>query len=327
MQEPALIEGKDFYINDEGLWVFTKEYHLRRGYCCGSGCRHCPYGHENVKNESSAANDVPGKSIVSTDQMGHVLTIHSSPKRIISLVPSQTELLFDLGLDNEIVGITKFCVHPSAKTKEKEKIGGTKKFNLEKIHALQPDLVIGNKEENYAEGITELQQHYPVWMSDILTLEDACAMIREVARITDRHDAGNKMADEIFQRFKNYIPPANKLRAAYFIWREPYMVAAGGTFIDDMLKRFGVNNIFGQYDRYPAVSIELVKEQNPELIILSSEPYPFKEKHIEEFREFFPSAKVIIVNAEYFSWYGSRLLKSVEYFDEICTQAGIRFSK
>lgn len=138
----SLVEGEDYYINDQGLWVFTEAYHIKRGYCCGNGCRHCPYG---FKKETGVTSE---NVIRSNDQMGNELTISFPPKKIVSLVPSQTELLFDLGLHEEICGITKFCIHPEEKTKAIEKIGGTKKFNLEKIIALQPDLIIGNKEEN-----------------------------------------------------------------------------------------------------------------------------------------------------------------------------------
>ncbi|MGB3078433.1 MAG: helical backbone metal receptor, partial [Saprospiraceae bacterium] len=279
---PELVEGTDYYINDQGLWVFTAEYHLARGYCCGSGCLHCPYTSERVS-----------QSIQSTDQMGNELSVPFPPKRIISLVPSQTELLFDLGLKDVIIGVTKFCVHPLSETKTKEKIGGTKKFNIDKISALQPDLIIGNKEENYPEGIQTLQEHFPVWMSDIHTLSDACSMIREVGKITNRMQIGNDIADEIIKSFESFVPLNSQLRAAYFIWSEPYMVAAGDTFIDELMKKFGVTNVFGHMTRYLEVSLETVIDLQPELIFLSSEPYPFNEKHMEAFQKLLPSSKVM----------------------------------
>ena len=307
----SLVEGEDYYINDQGLWVFTEVYHLKRGYCCGSGCLHCPYG---FRKETGFTNE---NVISSIDQMGNKLTIPFPPKRIVSLVPSQTELLFDLGLENEISGITKFCIHPEEKTKGKEKIGGTKKFNLEKIMALQPDLIIGNKEENYPEGIQALQQDYPVWMSDILTLHDALSMIREVSRVTNRAEAGQAIADEIVNRFNAYVSMQGNLRVAYFIWREPYMVAGRDTFIDEMLRKFGVQNVFAHLSRYPEVSLEAVIEAQPDLIFFSSEPYPFKEKHFGDFRELLPSTKALVVDGQYFSWYGSRLLEVPGYFNSL----------
>ncbi|HZV71131.1 MAG TPA: helical backbone metal receptor [Saprospiraceae bacterium] len=313
---PELIEGKDYYINEQDLFVFTADYHLARGYCCQSGCLHCPYGFKRDKVGLTDVNPT-NNLLLSTDQMGNEVSIPFPPKRIISLVPSQTELLFDLGLETEIIGATKFCIHPSSKTRSKEKIGGTKKFNLDKIQALQPDLIIGNKEENYPEGIQSLQQDYPVWMSDILTLSDACAMIREVGRITNRMQAGNVMVEEIINRFDAYLPLNNQLRAAYFIWREPYMVAGSETFIHEMMTRFGVTNVFGHKTRYPEVSMDEVIDLKPQLIFLSSEPYPFHEKHVDEFKEIFPSAKVIIIDGQFFSWYGSRLLMTPGYFEEL----------
>ena len=307
----SLVEGEDYYINDQGLWVFTEAYHIKRGYCCGSGCRHCPYG---FRTKSEITSD---SMMLSKDQMGNEWTIPFPPKKIISLVPSQTELLFDLGLDNEIIGITKFCIRPEEKTKAIEKIGGTKKFNLEKIMALKPDLIIGNKEENYPEGIQTLQQNCTVWMSDIYTFEDAISMIREVSRITNRVEVGQAMAEEIMKRFNAYKPMQGNLRVAYLIWQDPYMVAARETFIDEMLRRFGLTNAFAHLTRYPVVSLEMMIEAKPDLIFLSSEPFPFKEKHILDFTELLPSSKALIVDGQYFSWYGSRLLETPGYFSSL----------
>ncbi|WP_342626401.1 helical backbone metal receptor [Belliella baltica] len=112
-----------------------------------------------------------------TDQLKRKVTIAESPKRIISLVPSQTELLVDLGLGDRIVGVTKFCVHPEGFKEKKQIIGGTKNFHFDKIDQLEPDLIIGNKEENYQEGIEKLAEKYPVWMSDIFDLSDAMEIL------------------------------------------------------------------------------------------------------------------------------------------------------
>ena len=118
--------------------------------------------------------------MIFTDQLGRKLILEKIPQRIISLVPSQTELLFDLGLEEEVVGITKFCIHPDSWFHSKTRIGGTKQFDFEKIKSLQPDLIIGNKEENDKEQIEELMKNFTVWMSDIKTLADACKMICEI---------------------------------------------------------------------------------------------------------------------------------------------------
>jgi ABC-type Fe3+-hydroxamate transport system substrate-binding protein len=254
------------------------------------------------------------------DQMGQVVTVPLHPLRIISLVPSQTELLFDLGLDDEIVGVTRFCIHPWGKVSQKVRIGGTKKFDIEKIKSLNPDLIIGNKEENYAEGITELKKHFPVWMSDIYTLEDAYEMMNAVGEITNKQLQAKAIINEIKSSFIGLSPvprPQSTLTCAYFIWRRPYMVAASGTFIYHILGVLGVRNVFGGLSRYPEVTAGEIAALKPGLIFLSSEPYPFSEKHIDEFKQICPDAKVMIVDGELFSWYGSRLRHTAAYFESL----------
>jgi ABC-type Fe3+-hydroxamate transport system substrate-binding protein len=227
------------------------------------------------------------------------------------LVPSQTELLYDLGLDEEVAGITKFCVHPPHWLKEKTIIGGTKKFHFEIIDRLRPDLIIGNKEENYREGIELLQKKYPVWMSDIITLDDALSMITSVSEITGRQDSGACIVERIRTSFKE-IKPGNA-SVLYLIWKKPWMGAGKGTFINSMLEIMGLENVL-QTERYPELSEEEIKELHPEVLLLSSEPYPFREEHIEELKRIVPKAKIILVDGEIFSWYGSRLLKAPDYF-------------
>lgn len=257
-------------------------------------------------------------TLTSIDQLGNKIEINFPLKRIVSLVPSQTELLFDLGLDSEIVGITRFCIHPEEKIKTKRQIGGTKQFNIEKIIALQPDLIIANKEENYEEGIAELQKYFPVWLSDIYTLDDAYTMMREVSRITNRDLAGNKIIDEIKTNFsKLSAVNGQPLTVAYFIWRKPYMVAAKNTFIHSMLEVFGLKNVFDDLERYPEINPAMLAERKPDFIFLSSEPYSFASKHFAEFQSFSPSSKVMIVDGEMFSWYGSRLRFTGKYFEEL----------
>jgi ABC-type Fe3+-hydroxamate transport system substrate-binding protein len=248
-----------------------------------------------------------------TDQMGRVISLNYPPKRIISLVPSQTELLFDLGLDEEVIGITKFCIHPKEKFKAKTKVGGTKKINLEKIRGLKPDLIIGNKEENSQGQLEELMNEYPVWMSDISVLEDALNMIEQVGILTGYAQKAKVMASTIKSRFADLESiSANKLNYAYFIWKDPYMCAGSNTFIAAMLKRAGFDNSI-KLKRYPVMSLEQLEDLSPEVIFLSSEPYPFKEIHVQEMKAKFPNSKVMIVDGELFCWYGSRLLHTPNY--------------
>ena len=237
------------------------------------------------------------------------------PKRIISVVPSQTELLFDLGLDDELVGITKFCIHPADKVKGKTHIGGTKTLNLNRIHQLNPDLIIANKEENTREQIEELQRHYPVHVTDMTTLSDALAMIRQVGNLVGKHKAAEQIAINIETSLAPICQTA--LTVAYPIWRKPYMVAANDTFIHSMLETAGFCNAFADRTRYPEITLNDLQAAQPNLIFLSSEPYPFAQKHVAEFKALCPTARVLIVDGELFSWYGSRLLRSSDYFKNL----------
>lgn len=249
--------------------------------------------------------------------MNRVVEIPFLPQRIISLVPSQTELLFDLGLQERIIGLTRFCIHPQEKVKDKAKVGGTKQFDFEKINALHPDLILGNKEENYAEGIEELEKQFPVWMSDICTLEDALAMIGEVGRITETSEKAALLQSQM--QFPVVELP-RVYTAAYFIWRKPYMVAAGNTFINEMMKKLGVVNVFANAGRYPEINPLELAQIKPDFIFLSSEPYSFRNIHIEEFCGFSPFSKVVLVDGEMFSWYGSRLRLAPAYFQNLHSQ-------
>lgn len=249
------------------------------------------------------------------DQMQRSVQINGTPKRIVSLVPSQTELLFDLGLEEQIVGITKFCIHPDKLFRTKKRVGGTKQYHFDRIEALEPDLIIGNKEENDQKQIEALAKIYPVWMSDIKTLEDALLMIRQLGEITETQNKAIAIANKIEASFQNFKPEERK-SAAYFIWKNPYMVAGQATFIDEMLNKAGFVNVFKK-ERYPATTMEEIIALNPSCILLSSEPFPFKEKDIKEFQACLPNSKIFIVDGELFSWYGTRLLKSISYFKQL----------
>lgn len=249
---------------------------------------------------------------VAIDQMDFEVTCPSNPQRIISLVPSQTELLFDLGLEDRIVGITKFCIHPIDKVKQYTKVGGTKKFNFDKIKALNPDLIIGNKEENYQEGIEELRKHYPVWMSDIVSLQDSLEMMHRLGSLTNTSKRTTLLTDHIKMRFETLTKPLK--RVLYFIWQRPHMVAGTGTFIDEMLSYAGFENLVKE-SRYPELTDEQIQAYNPEYILLSSEPYPYKDQHIKAFQALCPYALTMLVDGKMFSWYGSRLKYAPSYFD------------
>lgn len=256
---------------------------------------------------------------VFTDQLDRNVSLPGwPPKRIISLVPSQTELLYELGLENEVVGITKFCVHPSQWFREKTRVGGTKTLNFQKIAALHPELIIGNKEENERDQIAALAEQFPVWLSDVRTLAAAWDMMLRIGELTGKAAAAEGLVRDIQAEFARHALPVKdtdrpRVRAAYFIWRKPWMAAGDDTFIDDMLRTAGFENVFAGLGRYPEISTEQLARTQPDQILLSSEPYPFAEKHFSAFLEICPQAQVRIVDGELFSWYGSRLRHAPVY--------------
>lgn len=248
------------------------------------------------------------------DQTGRRVELEREPKRIVSLVPSQTELLVDLGV--EVIGRTKFCIHPTEKVASIPIIGGTKEINYERIDALRPDLIIGNKEENTRQIVEQLSPHFPIYLTDVRTLDDALTMISDVGALVGRQANANAIRSEIEAGFASLEPCPLPLRAAYFIWRKPWMVVGGDTFIDDMLMRAGFENVFAHHQdsRYPAVTIEEIAEARLEVLLFSSEPYPFDQARFRrELEEQLPDVKSIVVDGELFSWYGSRLRLTADY--------------
>jgi ABC-type Fe3+-hydroxamate transport system substrate-binding protein len=250
-----------------------------------------------------------------TDQTGNTVTLKQTPKRIISLVPSQSEFLWDIGLQNELIGITKFCIHPDKMFRSAERVGGTKKLDIEKIRRLKPDLIIGNKEENQKEQIELLQKEFPVWMSDIFDLNDAFEMMTSIAEIVKRESETQQIVKNIKREFAALDAPYFKgKRVVYLIWYDPVMVTAKNTFVDHVLAKLGCVNAFNYLERYPEVSQTQLRQADPDIILLSSEPFPFKEKHVKEFRSVCPDAEILLVDGEMFSWYGSRLQYAPAYF-------------
>jgi ABC-type Fe3+-hydroxamate transport system substrate-binding protein len=251
------------------------------------------------------------------DQLGNRITLDSRPTRIISVVPSQSEFLWDIGLKEELVGITKFCIHPAEMFSRVERVGGTKKIDIEKIRALQPDLIIGNKEENEKSQIELLQQDFNVWMSDIYNFNDALDMMEKIGDILDRKEETKKITGQIQSALPGIKNIFNHEKVAYFIWKDPYMLAGSNTYIDHVLQYTGLNNVAASLSRYPEIDNEKLKALSPEYCFLSSEPYPFKEKHIQEIEALLRSTNAMIVDGELFSWYGSRLQQLPAYIKDL----------
>jgi ABC-type Fe3+-hydroxamate transport system substrate-binding protein len=250
------------------------------------------------------------------DQLNRIVNLHKKPQRIISLVPSLTELLADLGLQDKIVGVTRFCVHPTDIRKKAKVVGGTKQVRNKKISKLQPDLILANKEENQPEDIKKLEKICPVHVSDVQTIEDCYELIDQYGRLTDTAEEAKKMNDQLknaYADFRDHIVKKPQLKVAYLIWKDPWMAVGGDSFIHEMLKVNHYDNIFKHQKRYP--EIKLADLQKADHVFLSTEPYPFKEENAEELPV--DPTKVKIVDGEYFSWYGSRLLGAFDYFREI----------
>lgn len=242
--------------------------------------------------------------------------------RIVSLVPSQTELLFDLGLENAIIGITKFCVHPLNGRQNKTIIGGTKDVRISTIKSLQPDLIIANKEENVKDQVQLLSEEFPVFVTDVYNLTSALKMINSIAQITNTETKAAELIKSIRSDFEN-LPNYPKIKAAYLIWRAPYMTVGGDTFINDMMSYSGFENVFSGKTRYPEITIEEIKLMDCQVLMLSTEPYPFKQKHIAELQIQLPGIKIMLVDGEMFSWYGTRLLYATNYFKSLRAILGL----
>jgi ABC-type Fe3+-hydroxamate transport system substrate-binding protein len=257
-----------------------------------------------------------------TDQMGNKLVLKVPAQRIVSLVPSQTALLFDLKAGQQVAGITRFCIHPAEKVRGKVKIGGTKTLNLDRIRALQPDLIIGNKEENVKEQIGILQQEFPVYLSDVNTIDDALQMIEHLGILSGTEVKAAETIDAIGKGLAELeLDTAGRppISAVYLIWENPLMGVGSDNFIAEMMKKAGLVNLLGskstgeQIQRYPATDIEEIKALNPELLLLSTEPFPFGEKHLEKYRAMLPGIRIEQADGEMFSWYGSSMLKAIPY--------------
>lgn len=255
-----------------------------------------------------------------TDGLGRTVALNSPPMRIISLVPSLTELLFELGLEENLVGVTKFCTRPTHAREVAKSIGGTKKFNFGKIDELKPDLIIANKEENYKQGVEALADKYPIYISDIFNLDDAITTIKDLGILTDRKEATGELCEGILDGFTQ-VKNTRKGSALYFIWQSPDMVAGSNNFIDFTLTWLGLENAASHKDRYPQMLEKELHELSPDYVLLSSEPYPFKRKHLKRFEVLFPTAQILLVDGEMFSWYGSRLKYAPNYFDTLPLQS------
>ncbi|HOZ85840.1 MAG TPA: helical backbone metal receptor [Niabella sp.] len=236
--------------------------------------------------------------------------------RIISLVPSITELLYALGLEHEVSGITKFCVHPKKWFQTKERIGGPKTLNIEKIQSLHPELVIAGKEENIKKQVEAIEQFCKVHLTDVVSFEDAIDMIEVIGTLTGKTKQAVEISGKIKLAFEQ-LKTSSPKKAVYFIWKDPWMVAGGDTFINAMMHKAGYINLFADQTRYPSPTLDRLIEMKPPYLLLSSEPYPFHQKHAQQLKSFFPESEIVLVDGEMFSWYGSRMINAADYFNTL----------
>ena len=241
--------------------------------------------------------------------------------KIVSLVPSLTELLIDLGLGGSVVGRTKFCIHPEDQVKAIPKVGGTKNVNVQKVLDLEPDLIIANKEENQKEDIQALAVQCKILLTEIATYEEALEAILEIGKATNTEKRAIKINEEIQDQFEKLAPIESPKSVLYLIWQKPYMTIGNDTFIHDMLRLCGYDNVVGDHTRYPTLTLEKIVDLSPDMIFLSSEPFPFKQKHIDELQSHLPNSKILLVDGEYFSWYGSRMKGAPNYFCQVLWEA------
>ncbi len=256
------------------------------------------------------------------DQLNRSITIENTPQNIVSLVPSQTELLCHLGLEKYIFGITKFCVHPKHLKNSKTIIGGTKNLHLDKIKQLQPDLIIANKEENEQSQILELAKEFPVYVSDVNNLESAFEMMRGISSIFGIEQKAETLISNILLE-KNKLHVEIKMSVIYLIWKEPWLTAGGDTFIHSMIEAAGFINVYKNLERYPEITLEEIQQKQPDVLFLSSEPFPFTENHALELQKSLPRTQVFCVDGELFSWYGSRMQQAFPYFQGLLQRISI----
>lgn len=244
--------------------------------------------------------------------------------KIVSLCPSLTELVFDLGAGASLVGRTKFCVHPAAGVDAVEKVGGTKNPKIDRIVELAPDIVLMNDEENRREDAAALEAAgIRVHSSMPRTAADTAAMVRAIgialagSREAERIAADiERRADRVRRDAVRYPP----VRYACLIWRDPIMTVSNDTFIAGLLSLAGGQNVFGaRTDRYPTISPAELHDVDPLVVLLPNEPFPFQDKHIEELSALtrLPRERFQLSDGELLSWHGSRTPRGIDYAESL----------
>jgi ABC-type Fe3+-hydroxamate transport system substrate-binding protein len=255
------------------------------------------------------------------DASGVAVELRRLPRRIVSLVPSTTEILCALGLGEALVGVTVYCVEPRDVVRGKTRIGGEKNPDLEKIRALEPDLVIANIEENVRDDIDRLRAwSIPVWVTYPRTVAEGIQLIGELGELTGSSARAAELLRDIeplHERVRMATARRPPVAVFYPIWRGPYMTINGDTYIHDMLKVCGARNIFADRpERYPTVTLDEVAARRPDVILLPDEPFRFRRAHLADFAKYTDvpavrDGRIHLVDGKPFSWHGPRIAEAL----------------
>ncbi len=262
-----------------------------------------------------------GPPLTVADAWGRLLTVRQRPERIVSLVPSLTEALFAFGLEQEIVGVTRFCVEPRQGVAGKTKVGGIKALDVARIKALKPDLVVASAEENNPEDVAQLIDHgCPVFVTLVTSVESAIDLLRQLAAITDVTAAARPIiqgAKESLAFVRGTGAGRERVRVFCPIWRNPYMTCGRATYMDDVITVCGGRNVFGErQERYPRVELAEMAALDPQVILLPSEPYRFTKRHRADFKAFadvtaVKNGHIFLIDGRMLIWYGPRIAQSL----------------
>lgn len=281
----------------------------------------------------------PPERLTATDCFGRRLVLDAPPQRIVSLVPSITETLIDLGVGERLVGITTYCVHPASVVGNIPKVGATKGVAFDKIEALAPDLILANKEENRKRHIERLEELCPVFVTYPRTLEDAVQLVLDLGRLTGCDVRASEIASACSAALEAAEPSiiGPRLKTACMIWRDPWMAAGADTYMSNLLDRFGFENVFAGVAapdtevppeaatvRYPETTLAAVAQRHADVVLLPSEPYAFGEadqRDVEStLAELGTTAAVVLVDGSYLTWYGTRTLPAIHYLQGVKTR-------
>jgi len=241
--------------------------------------------------------------------------------RIVSLCPSTTESLVALGLGGSLVGVTRYCVHPREALQGVARVGGTKNPDLAAIAALEPDLVLCNAEENREADVVELARRHRVDVSHPTRVADVPPLLRRLGALTGSEVAAEGWASAVEERL-GAARAARPVPFAYLIWKGPWMAAASGTYVSDLLETFGGVNVFpGASGPWPRTDEGELASLAPELVVLPDEPYPFREPERDHWAGLLPGARVVLVPGDDFCWHGVRTLRGLDAAKALLSRA------